>query len=259
MTLHEKATHSRTIKAFETLEEDLHLIHNNKYDYSKLVYRRDKDPVVIICPIHGEFNQSISQHKQKKQECPKCAKITKGNTRSTNVAKTWVERANKAHNNKYNYSKAVYTKAHLKTIFICPKHGEFEQQIASHLRGQGCQKCVQHGYHDEAFYKNKKASLYYIRLANGLYKIGITCTSIKERYQGELTMDYTILGEWVFENGSDAYLLEQSCLTKTEEFTYTGDKIFKYGGHTELRTEDVLPAIKQIIKDYNGKISDLLF
>lgn len=38
-------------------------IHSNKYDYSKVVYKNIDTKVSIICPIHGEFNQTPRNHK----------------------------------------------------------------------------------------------------------------------------------------------------------------------------------------------------
>ena len=37
-------------------------IHNDKYDYSKVIYVTTKIKVTIICPIHGEFEQRPSAH-----------------------------------------------------------------------------------------------------------------------------------------------------------------------------------------------------
>lgn len=36
--------------------------HGDKYDYSKVVYKHGKKPVVIICPKHGEFMQTPAGH-----------------------------------------------------------------------------------------------------------------------------------------------------------------------------------------------------
>lgn len=47
-------------------------IHNNKYDYSKVLYVNSKTKVEIICPIHGSFMQSPGNHINQKQGCPKC-------------------------------------------------------------------------------------------------------------------------------------------------------------------------------------------
>lgn len=46
--------------------------HNNKYDYSKVVYERGDKRVCIICPKHGEFWQTPYNHASG-QECPKCS------------------------------------------------------------------------------------------------------------------------------------------------------------------------------------------
>ena len=45
--------------------------HGNKYDYSKFIYTKDVDPVIIICPIHGEFKQKPKAHKRG-YGCQKC-------------------------------------------------------------------------------------------------------------------------------------------------------------------------------------------
>jgi hypothetical protein len=38
------------------------IIHNNRYDYSLVDYKNNHDDVKIICPIHGSFFQSPSNH-----------------------------------------------------------------------------------------------------------------------------------------------------------------------------------------------------
>ena len=47
------------------------VIHNGKYCYSKTEYVTCRDKVVIICPIHGEFEQRASAHLDG-QGCPEC-------------------------------------------------------------------------------------------------------------------------------------------------------------------------------------------
>lgn len=51
--------------------EKAKLIHGNKYDYSKLKYVNNHTPIIIICPIHGEFTQTPANH-IKGQGCPAC-------------------------------------------------------------------------------------------------------------------------------------------------------------------------------------------
>ena len=47
-------------------------VHGDKYDYSKVDYINSKTKVCIICPIHGEFWQSPSDHINKKCGCNTC-------------------------------------------------------------------------------------------------------------------------------------------------------------------------------------------
>ena len=46
-------------------------VHGNKYDYSKVNYVGNKIEVTIICPEHGEFEQTPKGH-LRGQGCPKC-------------------------------------------------------------------------------------------------------------------------------------------------------------------------------------------
>lgn len=46
-------------------------IHNNKYDYSKIQYNNNRIKIAIICPVHGQFKQSPSNHLGGRG-CPNC-------------------------------------------------------------------------------------------------------------------------------------------------------------------------------------------
>lgn len=46
-------------------------IHYEKYDYSKSIYIGNKQPIIIICPVHGEFTQTPHDHLSG-CGCPKC-------------------------------------------------------------------------------------------------------------------------------------------------------------------------------------------
>lgn len=46
----------------------------DKFDYSKVEYQSTKKKVIIICPIHGEFEQSPETHLKSKCGCPKCVR-----------------------------------------------------------------------------------------------------------------------------------------------------------------------------------------
>lgn len=48
------------------------IIHGNKYDYSKVVYKPGYTKIEIICSIHGSFYQVTYNHLSNKQGCPLC-------------------------------------------------------------------------------------------------------------------------------------------------------------------------------------------
>ena len=61
--------------------------------------------------------------------------------KKTYTLDTFVRKANKKHNNLYDYSKVNYKGCLIPITIICPKHGEFLQTPYTHLAGNGCQKC----------------------------------------------------------------------------------------------------------------------
>lgn len=65
-------------KNTETFIADAQRIHGDKYDYSKTEYVSVFKPVVIICPKHGDFNQTPNSHLHG-HGCPRCSHhISKG-------------------------------------------------------------------------------------------------------------------------------------------------------------------------------------
>jgi hypothetical protein len=111
------------------------LKHNNKYDYSLTDYTNNKTKIKIICPTHGEFEQSPPNHLNG-NGCKKCF-----NDRDKSNTTEFINKATKLHNNFYIYSKVNYEKSSKKVTIICPIHGDFEQIPRSHLLGFGCKKC----------------------------------------------------------------------------------------------------------------------
>jgi len=119
-----------------TLEEFIeksNIRHNNKFDYSKVkLPLRFIDRVCIICPIHGEFEQSVEKHL--KHGCQKCV---------THTLEKFIELSNMKHNGIYDYKYVNYINTKTKVTIVCKKHGKFEQFPTNHYtRGMGCKKCA---------------------------------------------------------------------------------------------------------------------
>ena len=111
-------------------------VHGERYDYSKVVYVSAKSKVTIICPVHGEFEQRALNH-YIGRGCHECG----GNKPLT--LDRLIERANKIHKGRYDYSRVEYQNVDTKVEIICPDHGSFFQRPAAHLRGFGCDRCGQ--------------------------------------------------------------------------------------------------------------------
>ena len=110
-------------------------IHGDRYDYSKVEYVNARTKVCIICPEHGEFRQTASEH-LRGQGCPKCAQ-----EKHNSNTEEFIRKAKDVHGDRYDYSKVEYVNAYTKVRIICPIHGDFEQNAHSHLNGRGCPKC----------------------------------------------------------------------------------------------------------------------
>lgn len=106
---------------------------------------------------------------------------------AVNKSEYYKIRANEVHNNRYNYSKLKYINGASKVIITCKKHGDFEQDASTHLKGKGCIKC---SYEDKSGgwynnYKNlqKSSNMYIIKLTGNnesFLKFGIT-TNLNKR------------------------------------------------------------------------------
>ena len=128
---------------FSTTEEFIRkarAIHGDKYNYSKVEYVRSSQKVRIECPIHGEFWQTPNSHLMGKG-CNQCAVELHANKKRSNTEE-FIRRATELYAGKYDYSKVHYINALTKVCIICPKHGEFWQTPAQHLRGHACTRCA---------------------------------------------------------------------------------------------------------------------
>lgn len=114
------------------------LIHNHKYDYSKVLYNGIHDYVLIICPLHGDFRKIAKDH-LRGIGCPKCKFNEISSPKCLN---NFIDDAIAVHGYKYGYTNSNYINARTKLKISCSKHGVFFQTPASHLRGSGCPQCA---------------------------------------------------------------------------------------------------------------------
>ena len=115
-------------------------VHGDRYDYSKVEYVGTKTKICIICKEHGEFLQSPKKHLLG-QGCIKCHHNYLAKRYSLGKEK-FIEKAHAVHNGFYDYSKVEYVNSHTQVQILCPLHGVFNQEPASHLQGHGCPICA---------------------------------------------------------------------------------------------------------------------
>jgi len=126
-------------KTREKFIEDAKSVHGDKYDYSLVEYEGKEKKVIIICPIHGDFFQTPSNHI--KYECRDCG-ILKNSNAQRKTREKFIEDAKSVHGDKYDYSLVEYVNAGTKVKIICKKdgHGVFNQIPSDHYR-YGCPDC----------------------------------------------------------------------------------------------------------------------
>ncbi len=116
-------------------------IFGNEYGLEKVDYVTSREPITLVCPIHGDFKK-LASHLYKGSGCPQCSALKVGETKSQNAAKDIIDKFKKVHGDRYDYSKFEYFKSYVPSVIICPIHGEFKQSPSNHLSGRGCKQCA---------------------------------------------------------------------------------------------------------------------
>lgn len=121
-------------ETLETFIDKAKQIHNNKYDYKNVLWKNVGVKVKIICLIHGEFEQTPSNHLRGKgcAYCSGVGRLTK---------EILIERIKNIHGDKYEYEFGDKITLNNKIKIKCKNHGFFEQTPKNHLKGQNCPKC----------------------------------------------------------------------------------------------------------------------
>lgn len=112
-------------------------VHGDFYDYSRVDYQGNKVKVTVICPVHGEFQQTPSDHLSGRG-CRKCSYEQRGiNSRISQ--EEFERRAHIRWGSRFKYGK--YTGMHSYIEVTCPEHGVFLVTPHNHLMGCGCPRC----------------------------------------------------------------------------------------------------------------------
>jgi predicted nucleic-acid-binding Zn-ribbon protein len=182
-------------------------VHGDKYNYSVVEYVNSQTKITINCPVHGDFEQSPNPHLQG-HGCPKCGRELTILAQSSS-SEEFTQKAIAVHKDKFDYSQVKYINDSTKVKIGCFSHGFFEQRPNDHLRGKGCRQCASYGFNP-----TKSAILYLLKFQKDFatfWKIGITNRTVEKRFGGESKF-ITERNIWKYENGGDAYSIEQKVL-----------------------------------------------
>lgn len=131
---------------FTELVEKAKKVHGDKYIYDESTFKKSVEKMRIICPIHGEFWQSMHCHINKKQGCPLCGKTheRKPFKKKNKLTKeNFLSLCCEKFGNKFEYDLTDYKNLSSKITVTCPEHGTFKQTASSHLNSKyGCPKCA---------------------------------------------------------------------------------------------------------------------
>ena len=121
-------------------------------DFSKFNYINRDSKSTVICHIHGEFESSYLNLSKSKYGCKKCYKkqdseklgienIYTPKSRIKSEEEAILELKEKFPH--LNFSKFNYINNKIKSIVICPKHGEFETNFNNlYSKNRNCPKCI---------------------------------------------------------------------------------------------------------------------
>lgn len=164
----------------------------------------------------------------------------------------FLERAKKAHGDRYDYSKVKYETTEKKVIIICKEHGEFLMRPRAHYADlRGCPKCKdghKSGFSYNSKWAKREKTLYFVEIkGNGetFLKIGVTEeTDLIKRFQkGQLPFQYQMKPIFRIRT-KDASKLERALKRKFETYYYApkinfrGDtECFKSGARAQIKNE----------------------
>jgi hypothetical protein len=127
----------------EQFKADSQRIHGiDTYNYDLVIYNGNKKKVILVCPKHGEFKISPSDHIFDKNGCRFCG-FERGSKLRMYTKEELEDKWKNIHGQRYCYSQVVYTGIDNKVIIYCKKcKRTFNQTPSSHFSGQGCYRCA---------------------------------------------------------------------------------------------------------------------
>jgi len=169
-------------------------VHENFYDYSRTVFTRLKDPILVRCPLHGLFKIRAGKH----YSGQKCRECWRSNFYSRD---SYSKIALEVYSLGYTYEKLPESFRLGEVITLtCPVHGDQKVNSYYHLRqGRVCPECV------------KKADVRFTEIFNSLPKT-LQYEIVGEGTGGSTLVRVTCPDHGVFKERSLTLVSRQPCV-----------------------------------------------
>ena len=219
------------------------------YDFSASNFTTQSKPLTFRCSIHDKeitvAKASFLYDTRKiNNKCTECHKEFKDFFN----AESFIVRAKRRYNSKYQYLDIEDYNTHKEITFICPKHGEQKHTPSNHMQSiTGCSECGRESSGDSAGFsksiyikRSEKSNVYVIKIKSkteDFYKIGITYKEVEDRfYSSNLPSEYSYSIKYFFKAlpTSIAYDLEKKLHEDNIKYQYKPN--IKFAGHTECFT-----------------------
>lgn len=172
--------------------EEFKNTHEDRYDYSKFLYKGSNVTSEIRCKEHNvTFMQSAEKHKRGNLGCIKC----KVESKIQESKLKWIKDCGKLYGDNFEYDKIPDWKGtNRRCTIICKRHGNIVVYPNNHRRLGSCRLCTYElskgRYSLETYPKqdlDKPAKFYHVRVipldsTDPFEKVGITTLSINERF-----------------------------------------------------------------------------
>jgi len=189
-------------------------VHGDKYDYSRVKYNTAKQKIIIVCSVHGEFQQTPCNHLTG-YGCQKCGRNISSKKQKYDT-KTFITNAKKLHGDKYDYSKVIYTHSKNKVTIICNIHGEFKQIAEIHMNKSGCNRCGELQSSEKQKYDTKTFITNAIKIHGDKYDYSKVIYTLSKN---KVTIICNIHGE--FQQTASTHLTKGGCIKCSNTYSYT--------------------------------------
>ena len=180
-----------------------------------------------------------------------------GNSNKLRAAIEFSDKVQSKFSSSIDCTNSAYIDQDTPIVAFCNIHQEYFQRTPhSILKGYACPKC---GEEKKDYSKRRKlqepALLYFIYFIElGLYKLGVTTTTVSRRYSAEPKI-FNIIFAAAIPTAEYAYNLEEYLLKKYKEYKYTGPSALK-SGNTECFTINIEEALLIDINEYLDNLKE---